>query len=80
MARSHWQEAPKLDVHAHVVLHERLDTDLVLNTPEMMLEAMDRNHVERAVILPINYPAYFPLTSDERGAGFGLITTARLRS
>lgn len=66
MARPRWQEAPKIDVHAHVVLHERPDTDLELNTPEMMLEAMDRNHVERAVILPINYPEYFPLSDDER--------------
>jgi len=63
---SRWREVPKIDFHAHVVLHEREDTDLRLNTPEMMLEAMEKNNVERAVILPINYPDYFPLTGEER--------------
>ena len=66
MSKSRWQEVPKIDFHAHVVLHEREDTDLKLNTPEMMLEAMEKNNVERAVILPINHPEYFPLTGDER--------------
>jgi len=61
-----WKEIRKIDFHAHVVLHEREDTDLKLNTPEMMLEVMEKNNVERAVILPINYPEYFPLTGDER--------------
>jgi predicted TIM-barrel fold metal-dependent hydrolase len=60
-----WQEVKKIDFHAHVVLHERKDTDLVLNTPEMMLQAMEKSNVERAVILPINHPEYFPLTGDE---------------
>lgn len=31
---SPWQEVTKIDFHAHVVLHEREDTDLKLNTPE----------------------------------------------
>lgn len=66
MAKSRWHEVPKIDFHAHVVLHAREDTDLKLNTLEMMLEAMDANNVERAVVLPINYPEYFPLTGDER--------------
>ncbi len=66
MAKSRWHEVPKIDFHAHVVLHEWEDTDLVLNTTEMMLEAMDANNVERAVVLPINYPEYFPLTGNER--------------
>ncbi len=66
MAESRWHEVPKIDFHAHVVLHKREDTDLRLNTPEMMREAMDANNVERAVVLPINYPDYFPLTGDER--------------
>ena len=61
-----WKEARKIDFHAHVVLHEREDTDLRLNTPEMMLRAMQENNVERAVILPINHPDYFPLSGDER--------------
>jgi len=62
-----WQEVKKIDFHAHLVLHERReDTDLKLNTPEMMLQAMEENNVERAVILPINYPEYFPLSGDER--------------
>ena len=61
-----WKEARKIDFHAHVVLHEREDTDLRLNTPEMMLRAMQENNVERAVILPINHPDYFPLSDDER--------------
>ena len=61
-----WKEARKIDFHAHVVLHEREDTDLRLNTPEMMLRAMEENNVERAVILPINHPDYFPLSGDER--------------
>ena len=63
---SRWQEVKKIDFHAHVVLHERKDTDLKLNTPEMMLQAMAESNVERAVILPINHPEYFPLTGDER--------------
>lgn len=63
---SRWQEVKKIDFHAHVVLHEREETDLTLNTPEMMLQAMEENNVERAVILPINYPEYFPLTGEER--------------
>lgn len=63
---SPWQEVTKIDFHAHVVLHEREDTDLKLNTPEMMLQAMEENNVERAVILPINHPDYFPLSGDER--------------
>ena len=61
-----WKEARKIDFHAHVVLHEREDTDLRLNTPEMMLRAMQESNVERAVILPINHPDYFPLSDDER--------------
>ena len=61
-----WEEVRKIDFHAHVVLHEREDTDLRLNTPEMMLRAMQENNVERAVILPINHPDYFPLSDDER--------------
>ncbi len=65
MAKSRWHEVLKIDFHAHVVLHAREDTDLVLNTPEMMLAVMDANNVERAVVLPINYPEYFPLTGDE---------------
>ena len=63
---SRWHEVPKIDFHAHVVLHERQDTDLKLNTPEMMLQTMAENNVEQAVILPINYPEYFPLTDAER--------------
>lgn len=65
MAKSHWREVPKIDFHAHVVLHEREDTDLKLNTLEMMQSAMEENNVERAVILPINYSGYFPLSGDE---------------
>ena len=64
--KSRWKEVPKIDFHVHIVLHEREDTDLVLNTVDMMLEAMEENHVERAVVLPINYPEYFPLTEEER--------------
>lgn len=63
---SSWKEVPKIDFHVHIVLHERENTDLVLNTPEMMLKAMEENNVERAVALPINYPAYFPLAAEER--------------
>jgi len=66
MTKSRWHEVPKIDFHTHVVLHEREDTDLKLNTPEMMLEAMEKNNLERAVVLPINYSEYFPLTGDER--------------
>jgi len=62
---SRWRTVKKIDFHAHVVLHEREETDLVLNTSEMMLRVMDRNNVERAVILPINYPEYFPLSLEE---------------
>jgi hypothetical protein len=64
--KSCWREVPKIDFHVHIVLHERENTDLTLNTSEMMLEAMEENNVERAVVLPINYPDYFPLTDDER--------------
>ncbi|MFH1610109.1 MAG: hypothetical protein ABID40_05745, partial [Candidatus Bipolaricaulota bacterium] len=63
---SRWREVPKIDAHTHIVLHERPDTDLVLNTPQMMRDVMEENRIERAVILPINYPDYFPLPAEER--------------
>jgi len=61
-----WRDVPKIDAHTHVVLHERPDTDLVLNTPDQMLAVMDEHRVEQAVVLPINYPAYFPLTEERQ--------------
>ncbi len=66
MPDSRWREATKIDFHAHIVLHERPESDLPLNLPDDMLAAMDAHHVERAVILPINWSAYLPLTPDER--------------
>jgi predicted TIM-barrel fold metal-dependent hydrolase len=62
---SRWRSIPKIDVHAHVVLHERENTDLVLNRPEQMLELMGEHNVELAVVLPINFPQYFPLQQTE---------------
>ena len=66
MPESRWHEVAKVDFHAHVVLHERPESDLQLNRPEDMLAAMDVHNVERAVILPINWSEYFPLMADER--------------
>jgi len=66
MPESRWHEVTKVDFHAHVVLHERPESDLQLNRPEDMLAAMDAHNVERAVILPINWSEYFPLMADER--------------
>jgi len=66
MAESKWHEVPKIDFHAHIVLHERPESDLPLNLPDDMLATMDAHNVERAVILPINWSEYFPLTPDER--------------
>jgi predicted TIM-barrel fold metal-dependent hydrolase len=61
-----WRDLPKIDLHVHVVLHEREGTDLVLNPPERQLARMDEQRVERAAVLPINYPTYFPLGEEER--------------
>lgn len=63
---SRWREVRKVDAHVHVVLHERENTDLTLNPPEAMLRTMDEQRVERAVVLPINFPDYFPLDDVRR--------------
>ena len=59
-----WKDIRKIDAHAHVVLHERVGTDLVPNSSEDFLRVMDEHHVERAVVVPINYPAYFPRSEE----------------
>ncbi|UCF09587.1 MAG: amidohydrolase family protein [Candidatus Bipolaricaulota bacterium] len=61
-----WRDLPKIDFHAHVVLHERENTDLVVNRPERLLDEMNTHGIEAAVVLPINYPSYFPLRADEQ--------------
>lgn len=66
MAESKWHEVPKIDFHTHIVLHERPESDLPLNLPDDMLVTMDAHHIDRAVILPINWSTYFPLTPAER--------------
>lgn len=66
MPESRWHEVTKIDFHTHIVLHERPESDLPLNLPDDMLATMDSHHIERAVILPINWSEYFPLTPDER--------------
>lgn len=38
----------------------------MLNTPDQMLAVMDEHRVEQAVVLPINYPAYFPLAEEKQ--------------
>lgn len=63
---SRWRSIPKIDVHAHVVLHQRENTDLILNRPEQMLEMMGEHNVEQAVVLPINFPQYFPLQQTQQ--------------
>ena len=63
---SRWRSIPKIDVHAHVVLHQREDTDLILNRPEQMLEMMGEHNVKQAVVLPINFPQYFPLCPEQQ--------------
>jgi len=63
---SRWRNVRKIDAHVHIVLHQRENTDLMLNPPEAMLRAMDAQNVERAVVLPINHPGYFPLGEGER--------------
>ena len=62
-----WRTIRKIDAHAHVVLHQRENTDLIYNPPDAMLQTMDEQNVERAIVLPINYPDYFPLEGRERG-------------
>ena len=62
---SRWRNVRKIDAHTHVVLHEREDTDLVLNPSDAMLRTMDEHNVERAVVLPINHSKYFPLKGAE---------------
>jgi predicted TIM-barrel fold metal-dependent hydrolase len=62
---SRWREIPKIDAHVHVVLHQRENTDLTFNPLGAMLRAMDAHNVERAVVLPINHPEYFPLEGEE---------------
>jgi uncharacterized protein len=63
---SQWKSIPKIDVHAHVVLHQRENTDLILNRPEQMLEMMREHNVKQAVVLPINFSQYFPLQQTEQ--------------
>ena len=63
---SQWRSIPKIDVHAHVVLHQRENTDLILNRPEQMLKMMRAHNVKQAVVLPINYPQYFPLQPEQQ--------------
>jgi predicted TIM-barrel fold metal-dependent hydrolase len=63
---SRWREIPKIDAHVHVVLHQREQAELSLNPPGAMLRTMDEQNVDRAIVLPINYPDYFPLDGDER--------------
>jgi len=63
---SRWRDVRKIDAHVHVVLHDREGTRLRFNPPDEMLEAMDYHGVERAVVLPINYPEYFPLDGEEQ--------------
>jgi predicted TIM-barrel fold metal-dependent hydrolase len=63
---SQWKSIPKIDAHTHVILHQRENTDLSYNPPDAMRRVMDEHRVERAIVLPINYPDYFPLTGDER--------------
>ncbi len=58
---SRWRSIPKIDAHAHVVLHQREGTDLILNPPEQMLQTMREYNVTKAVVLPINFAQYFPL-------------------
>lgn len=67
MTGRRWKDVRKIDAHVHVVLHRRDDTELTFNPPDAMLDAMDANGVDRAVVLPINYPDYFPLDGVERG-------------
>lgn len=62
-----WKDIRKIDAHAHVVLHERVGTDLVLNRPDDFLRMMDEHRVERAVVVPINYPTYFPWSAESGG-------------
>ena len=63
---SRWRSVRKIDAHVHVVLHQREGTDLHFNPPDAMLRTMDEQNVEHAVVLPINYPEYFPLEPEER--------------
>jgi len=67
MQASAWREVRKIDAHVHVVLSEREGTDLRCNPPGAMLGTMEEQNVDRAVVLPINYPDYFPLEPEERG-------------
>jgi predicted TIM-barrel fold metal-dependent hydrolase len=63
---SRWRQVRKIDAHTHVVLHERKNTDLVLNPPDAVLRTMDAHNVERAVVLPINHADYYPLDEGQR--------------
>lgn len=63
---SRWRSIPKIDVHAHVVLHQRENTDLILNRPEQLLKMMGEHNVKQAVVLPINYPQYFLLNLEQQ--------------
>lgn len=50
----------------HVVLRQRENTDLTFNPPDAMQRTMDAHNVERAVVVPINHPDYFPLDGEAR--------------
>jgi len=63
---SQWRSIPKIDVHAHAVLHQRENTDLIVNRPEQLLKMMGEHNVKQAVVLPINFPQYFPLQPEQQ--------------
>ena len=50
---SQWRSIPKIDVHAHVVLHQRENTGLILNRPEQMLKMMGEHNVKQTGRPPI---------------------------
>ncbi len=58
-----WRDIPKIDVHVHLLLHERSTTDIRVNPPDAMLEQMERQNVERAVVMPVFDPS--PGTRDD---------------
>ena len=70
MCTGQWKQARKIDAHVHVVLHERENTDLVLNPTSDMLRTMDAQGIHRAFALPINYPSYFDLADSDRADGW----------
>ncbi|MBF0297536.1 MAG: amidohydrolase family protein [Oligoflexia bacterium] len=53
-----WKKIKKIDSHVHVTFRKMIGSDIKLNTPEKFLGVMKEHNIQKAVVVPINYPYY----------------------